>query len=241
MAQVSRNAQRGQKGQDRTNGDNCPGPSPDNGDRTGHTPLGVSLSVPCPGPNQGGSKRIGSRAGQRKGSGLPCPADVIERAALIEEGDGAEREAAELRALAEHGLPSWSALALAKAERIREALDRLPHAVDETGLRLLAASYGILEGSHWRAAVSAGWPLSDLFGVDAWSPHDRRELLGLVPRVAFHPRKGRRLCRILEAGAEFQEPDGRLVLYERPSLNVDVSAVCLWWESPAIVADCEAA
>lgn len=180
-------------------------------------------------------------AGQGSGSTLPCPADVIERAALIEEGDGCHRLAAEAYALAECGFASWSGFAAAHADEIRAALDRLPHAADVTGLRLLNATLWLIDKRHWLAAVSDGWPLTDLFGVDAWAAHERRELLGLVPLLAFHPRKGRQLQRITEAGAEFREPDGHLVVYQRPSLTADIATVRCWWESPAIVAADEAA
>ena len=42
---------------------------------------------------------------------VPCPTDIVERAAIIAEGDGCSRAEADSRALAEHGQPSWQVLA----------------------------------------------------------------------------------------------------------------------------------
>ena len=55
-----------------------------------------------------------------------CPADVSERAAIVAEGDGCNREEAESWALAEHGQPSWEVLAEAHRVEITSALERLP-------------------------------------------------------------------------------------------------------------------
>lgn len=161
---------------------------------------------------------------------LPCPSE------LIEEGDRLDREAAERRALSEHGFPSWSALALAHADWITIELDRLPPPCDATGARLLAGTLKLITGPNWLACVAAGWPVCDVFGVDPWAPHDRPEALGLVPRVAFHPQPGRRLQRITDTGAEFTERDGRGSTFYRPSLAGHASAVP-WWNASAIVSD----
>lgn len=232
MAQIARTLTRGQSG---TLGDKCPRVSPWGRGQRGHTPLGVSLSVPLDAPNEGQGTGTAKEADHRKGDWLPDPSDVSERAALIEEGDAISREEAETRALAEHGFPSWSAFALLHADRITLELECLPAACDAIGARLLGGTLKLLTGPHWLAAVSAGWPLIDVFGVAEWMPHERPDVLGLVPRVAFNARKGRRLERITEAGAEFREPDGRLVLYRRPSLTADVRNVVPWWQSPVIV------
>lgn len=178
----------------------------------------------------------GAKADHRNGEGLPCPSELIERAALIEEGDRLDREAAERRALTEHGFASWSALALAHADRITIELERLPPPCEATGARLLAGTLKLITGPHWLACVAAGWPVCDVFGVDPWAPHDRPEVLGLVPRVAFHPQPGRRLQRITDTGAEFTDRDGRGSTFYRPSLAGHASAV-KWWNASAIVSD----
>ena len=94
----------------------------------------------------------------------------------------------------------------------------------------------VLTGPHWLACVAAGWPVCDVFGVDPWAPHDRPEVLGMVPRIAFHPQPGRRLQRITDTGAEFTDRDGRGSTFYRPSLAGHASAVP-WWNASAIVSD----
>jgi hypothetical protein len=168
---------------------------------------------------------------------LPDPSDVLERSALIEEGDGIERDEADARALAEAGFPSWPALALAHADRIEVELSRLPPPCDFIGARLLAGTRKLLTGEHWQRCVAYGWPLVDVFGLDEWAPHDRKAVLGLVPRVAFFPSEGRRLTEIVPEGATFREADGRLVVFRRPSLVADAAGVVAWWRSRAIVSD----
>ena len=180
-----------------------------------------------------------TKADQRKRhlAYVPDPSDVIERAAMIEEGDGIERDEADARALAEAGFPSWSALALAHADRIEVELSRLPPPCDATGARLLAGTRKLLTSEHWQRCVAYGWPLSDVFGLDEWAPHDRKAVLGLVPRVAFFPSEGRRLLEIEPDGATFREADGRLVMFRRPSLVTDAAGVVAWWRSRAVVSD----
>ena len=51
--------------------------------------------------------------GQRE---LPCPHDILERAAMLEFSEGIDRNTADAIALGEHGFASWEALALAHAE-----------------------------------------------------------------------------------------------------------------------------
>jgi hypothetical protein len=164
----------------------------------------------------------------------PCPADVIERAALIE-ASAVERTAADLAALTMFGFAGWPDLAAAHAAVILAEINRLPPPCDRVGARLARGTERLLNGPHWCAIVAAGWPLSDVFGCDEWQPLERIELMGLAVRAAVHAAPGRRLERITDAGAEFREPDGRLVLYRRPSLATDVRGVVPWWRSPAIV------
>ena len=145
-----------------------------------HDPMAACNSVLPPVPPVPPAVRIprnlpavATRAGQH-GLHLPCPSDLVERAAMIEEGDGIDREAAERRALTEHGFASWSALALAHADRITIELDRLPPPCDATGARLLAGTLKLITGPHWLACVAAGWPVCDVFGVDPWAPIARQ-------------------------------------------------------------------
>jgi len=165
----------------------------------------------------------------------PCPADLLERAALIEAGDDCDRADAFARALAAAGFASLQAFGDAHASRIVRELDRLPAPHDRAGLRLLEGTRRFLTGGHWLECLAEGWPLSDVFGVSEWAPLQGKATLGLVPRAALYPQSGRRLDRIHDAGADFREASGGLVLFRRPSLEVDVSAVVPWWKSPALV------
>ena len=114
----------------------------------------------------------------------PCPADVAERATVIADGDHCDRATADARALAEHGFPSWQALADAHRERILGQLDRLPPAPNDHRRRLLRLTPAFLGSVHWTAAVALGWGDSELFGVHETSPR-RLDAMGLVPLLAW--------------------------------------------------------
>lgn len=182
------------------------------------------------------ARKTGPSTQAGHGSGAPpCPSDVAERAAALAEAAGVDREEAERRALAELGFSSWCTLSAAHAARIRTQLETLPPPCDAAGARLLGATVKLLDGPHWVSCVVSGWPIIDVFGVSEWMPRERSDVAGLVPRVAFNPRSGRRLERITDAGAEFREPDGRLLQWCRPSLEFDTRGVVPWWSSPAII------
>lgn len=166
----------------------------------------------------------------------PCPSDVAELAAMIADRDGCDPDDAELRALAEHGLTSWHHLATAHAARIEREIGRLPPPCDAAGSRLLAGTRRLLASAAWVQCIARGWSLEDVFGLDGWSPFERRELLGLVPAAAVAPKVGRKLLAIDAAGAEFQDPAGCLTRFRRPSLvAADAGDAVLWWASEALV------
>jgi hypothetical protein len=166
---------------------------------------------------------------------LPCPSDVDEAAALIAEGDGCGDAEALRRALEAAGFPSASALARAHAARIEIDLDRLPPPCDAAGDRLLRATRRFLGSPSFVACVVGGWPLSDIFGVDEWSPLARPDVLGLVPAAALAPKAGRKLEAVTAAGASFRDPGGRAVSFRRPSLfAADAASAVLWWRCAAL-------
>ena len=165
---------------------------------------------------------------------LPCPTDVIERAAMIEEGDGCDRVEATSRALSEWGFATSGDLAASHAERIRGDLAGIPSPCDLIGARLMLGTTRLLSSPHWCALVSAGWTLSDVFGADEWQPLERVDRMGLVVRSAVHAAKGRRIENITDSTVSFADPDGRLVSYRRLSLG-DAPSVTLWWHSRVLV------
>jgi hypothetical protein len=120
----------------------------------------------------------------------PCPTDVAERAALIAEGDGCRREESDRRALAEHGFPSWQALADAHRAEIATALERLPTPFNEKGRRLPAATEQFVASPWFTVALENGWTMLELFGIDNYAPLDHCEQWGLVTGLALAPRAG---------------------------------------------------
>jgi hypothetical protein len=104
------------------------------------------------------------------------------------------------------------------------------------GARLLKGTRPFLGTGQWLQCLRLGWTLADVFGVDAWSPLDRRDVLGLVPGAAFSPKSGRVLEALTNAGAVFRDPDGREIQFRRPSLHaVDAGDVVPWWRSEALI------
>jgi hypothetical protein len=80
-----------------------------------------------------------------------------------------------------------------------------------------------------------------VFGVAEWTPPQRRDVLGLVPALAFAPKRGRRIEAVTATDATLRDIDGRSITFRRPSLNAThLVDVVPWWESPALI-NCEAA
>ena len=166
---------------------------------------------------------------------LRCPSEIAAASAAIEER-GCERDRADAQALTENGFASWHALAAAHAMSIETAIGGLPLPCDAAGARLLEGTRRFLKSDSWLQCVSLDWSLGDVFGLDGWSPLERRELLGLVPSAAFAPKVGRKLLDISAAGAEFQDPDGCLKRFRRPSLIApDAGDAVLWWQAEALI------
>lgn len=175
-------------------------------------------------------------ATRRPAISLPDPSEVFEAVSLLMDAGDIDRETAAAAVLGRAGFASWSALADAHAARIAVELDRLPAAHDATGARMIAGTRRFLTGPHWSRCVSYGWTVCDVFGVSEWSPGDRRDILGLVPVVAFAPRRGRRLEVIHETGATFHDPDGTEARFTRPSLDAaSVADAVPWWRCDALM------
>ena len=167
----------------------------------------------------------------------PCPATVAERAAIMAKGDHCDRMTADTRALAEHGLPSWPALADAHRERILGQLTRLPPASSDHGRRLHGFTRRFLDTEHWRSVVALGWDLVEVFGIHAHAPLARTDSWGLVPLLALSMRIGARLEWVEPALAGIRTGSGvlRPYLVGLPAMDEAV----LWWECTAIFGDCD--
>ncbi|MEW5964191.1 MAG: hypothetical protein AB1749_11580 [Pseudomonadota bacterium] len=157
----------------------------------------------------------------------PCPADVAERAAFLQESAGLSRIEAGLDALAEHGFAHWDALAEAHREHIRAALDRLPAPRDAEGRRLLEMTRTFVASPSFPQAVALGWALIDLFGVAPVAPRVRVGEQGLVTSLALSPIGGR-VEVLAEDGALIRTNSGARQTYRRFTMAMN-GAVC-WWE-----------
>ena len=90
---------------------------------------------------------------------LSCPS---ERSAIIEEGYYCDPDAADRRALAEAGHPSWQNFSDGHRRRIAAALKELPPPRAHNGRRLIAETRRFL-GSNWfPLALECGWTLDAL-------------------------------------------------------------------------------
>jgi len=174
-------------------------------------------------------------SGPQNGIWIPCPSEVFEASSAISECGQNSYTQADLAALTSFGFESWDSLTAAHADWILAALEHLPPACDATGQRLVDLTRWFLNTASWAACVENGWPLSDVFGVAEWTPQQRRDVLGLVPALAFSPKRGRRIESVTSADATLRDLDGRSIIFRRPSLNADLSGVVPWWESPVLV------
>lgn len=159
----------------------------------------------------------------------PCPATVVERAAVIEAGDGCDRTKADRRALAEFGLASWGELADAHGTVVRTALRGLPASTSHEHRRLMQVTVEFLGKNEWRQAVEHGWPLLELFGVHAFAPSVRIEAWGAITAFALSRLSPVAIERITAGEIVIGcRTDGVKLVHRlgRPSLRCSV----LWWE-----------
>ncbi len=164
----------------------------------------------------------------------PCPSDVAERAAIIAEGDHCDSATADARALAEHGLPSWPALADLHRERILAELARLPPASSDHGRRLHGLTRAFLDSDHWQAAVALGWDLVEVFGLCPVAPLTRLDRQGLVPGIALSRLPGPRIVALEPGFAMIETRTGSRLRHEAGRLGPETG---LWWRCPAIIGE----
>lgn len=169
----------------------------------------------------------------------PCPATVIERAALIEDGDGCGRAEADTRALAEFGLASWRRLADAHAAVIRAELERLPAPTCRDGHRLLNVTSEFLGTEHWPRAVACGWPLVDLFGVHAQAPAVRIEAWGVIATLALSSLSPVGFAQITTNEITLACRSNCTRLVHRPGRH-GMCASLVWWRCTALIGEVSA-
>lgn len=161
---------------------------------------------------------------------LPSPADIAERAAIIGEAEWVDDVAASHDALAAAGFDSFAAL----GDRHRQAfLADLASAqpLEPNGGKLDAVTRGFLGSQHFLRAVSEGWDMLELFGVNSSRPLARFEGMGIVVMVAFS-RLGLRLADLDRGAAVFVSDTGALQTF--PRFRHDLSSRIPWWECPAL-------
>jgi hypothetical protein len=165
-----------------------------------------------------------------------CPADVAERAAIIEDGDHCSRGVADVLALGESGLADWRALATAHRDAIERQLAALPPANGDAGHRLLTATRRFLASPHWHNAIRYGWPLHELFGIHASAPLADVSRLGLVTLIALS-KSAVRIELITDSHAVIAYRSGQQKLYR---LGGDAMRdAVVWWQCQALFGSLE--
>lgn len=161
----------------------------------------------------------------------PCPADVVERSAIIADGDHRDRATADARALAEHGYPSWQALSDAHRQRILAQLARLPPG-NAHGRRLLMSTHTFLDTDHWQAAAALGWSQVELFGV---APALEKAPCGSWGLIVTHAllMPSAAIETIVEDHAVLRTLSGARCVW--PRFRPEIEQCVVWWECPAIV------
>ena len=163
------------------------------------------------------------------------PVDIVERAAIIAEGDHCNRAEADRRALDQSGFAAWGTLADAHAAAIHTALDRLPEPTTDAGRRLLSVTRAFLDTDHWYRAVEQGWSTIELFGVNPHAPLDCVDGQGLVAGLALSRLNGGRLQAIKEDRATIRYRSGSLLTQRRGAAGLITAE--LWWECPALIGE----
>lgn len=163
----------------------------------------------------------------------PCPADIAERVALIEDGDGCSHGEARTRVLSEFGFESTTAYDAAQRQWIAAELGTLPPATDADGERLLQVTLDFVGSGHFERALDLGWTTEELFGIapSARSLTMDRTGLGLVVVLAF-PFRGWRLDAVYQGHAEFRARGKANVLVQR--FRPDLEGAIVWWRHPGI-------
>lgn len=197
--------------------------------------IGAGPSIQAPEPGRMLSALLALSA-QPVAAVPPCPATVIERAALIEDGDGCGRAEADTRALAEFGLASWRALADAHAAVIRAELDHLPAPTCRDGHRLLNVTREFLGTEHWPLAVACGWPLVELFGVHAHAPAVRIEAWSVIATLALSHLSPVGVAQITADEITLACRSSRTRLVHRPGRHGMRSSL-VWWRCTALIGE----
>ena len=172
---------------------------------------------------------------------IVLPPAIVERSAIIEEGYYCDPDAADRRALAEAGHPSWQNFSDGHRLRIAAALKELPPPRDHNGRRLIAETRRFL-GSNWfPLALECGWTLDELFGVDALAPLERFEQWGLVVGLALAPKPGDMIEHLDAEHAVIRYRVGALLKEARRNEGRFVPEVASvpWWECPALVGEAD--
>ena len=161
-----------------------------------------------------------------------CPADVIERSAIIAEGEGCSRLEADRRALAEHGQPSWRDLAERHRVEITSALERLPKRCTAEGTRLLDVTRKFVASLFFDEVIELGWSRIELFGIAPDAPKTDLGTWGLIVTQVLLLRGGR-IEAISEERAILWTRAGTVLLW--PRFRSEINACVLWWECPEFV------
>jgi hypothetical protein len=146
---------------------------------------------------------------------------------------------AELRFQAKTG--SWPPEVNALQCRIVSELELLPPPRDHSGRRLMAETRKFLESRWWVEALTCGWTLEELFGIDSCAPIVCFERWGLVVGLALAPKRGDVIEHLDAKRAAIRYLTGtplknsrRTQLRFRPT-----ETTVVWWQCSALMGQAE--
>jgi hypothetical protein len=174
----------------------------------------------------------------------PCPSDIVERSAIIEEGAGCDRATADRKALAEFGFGSFDEFADAHRAHILAALNQLPAPASDDGQKLMRFTRRFVDTEHWRQAVALGSELHELYGVNKYAPLNRVDGWGVVTWLALSTLVvGCTLESITEDRATVRKRNWSVLVHYRWPPGQDVSVLgrrpidvsVLWFECAEMI------
>ncbi len=179
-------------------------------------------------PRPSASEPVGPSPARR----LPEPSEIAERSAILSEGAGLDAGTADALALQAEGFDSFEALADEHRRMILRELEGLPASAWPAAMtKLAAATRAFLASSDFICAVSEGWDMLELFGVNPTGPLGRLDGQGLAVAVALS-RHALRIDAVDCHRAVLVTGSGSRLTYGR--FRYDLADVMHWWKCPAL-------
>lgn len=169
------------------------------------------------------------------------PPHLGDRSELVDGANQHDRDAA--RPCATAGCDDTCRSVHAGAQRLHivQSLHTLPAASDVKGRQIETATRTFLE-SHWFSqALTCGWSLIDMFGVDARAPLDEHEQWGLVVGLAWAPQTGDCIVQLDDQRAviRFRSRSSFKEMLRVHRRLPAAGGTTLWWECATLRSDLE--